>query len=772
MKRFAAILLAGVAALLLIALGLGDRYLRSARPMAEGSVALVGLGDEVEVWRDSLGVPHVWAQSSHDLLFTQGYVHAQDRLWQMELFRRVAAGRLAEVMGAGLVSTDRFLRIIGLWRAAAAQEAALAPESRQQLEAYAAGVNAWLSTRRGALPPELLALRIEPEPWTVQHSLAIEKIMAWDLALYGGAVALSRVASSLDSATLRFFEEAYPDWGPTIVERIPEIPLAAAELLDAVSVTRASNAWVIGGSRTRSGKPILANDMHLALRAPSLWYLMALHGGGFDVAGMTLPGVPYVVAGHNRAIAWGYTNAMLDDVDFFVERLDPSDNTRYLTPAGTEAFTIVTESLRVKGQRDPVVFEVRWSRHGPILPDVRAGEGPVAMRWVAHDVSTSLEGVSGMNRAHGWEGFLAAVRLFNNPHQNVVYADTAGNFGYAMGGRVPRRGEDLPPPILPVPGWTGEWDWRGYLPFERHPQQLNPAAGYVVTANNRQIAGDGAALISSDWEPPFRAQRIREMILTGRDIDADAVHAMQLDVHDALAARYRTHAVAAAQAAGLDEAAATLESWDLRAAADSRGAALFYPWYDALRGQVQRSLFPDGEGRLPRKVLNLVLDSAHLPWIGDGGRATLDALTVLAAHTADSIAAGKTWGDLHHIVAEHALAQALDRILKLNVGAVRAGGSPTTVNVSHYAEGAYPVRAAYGASQRHVVDMADVDGTGGFILPTGQSGLPFDAHYRDQWPRWLNGGLWRIPLDRAAAARVTVHRLTLRPLEPGGYDPP
>jgi penicillin amidase len=708
-----------------------------------------------------------------DLLFAQGYVHAQERLWQMELFRRVAQGRLAEVLGSGLTSTDRFLRTIGLWRAAGAQEAALSAESRRMLEAYVAGVNAWLRRRSGARPPELMALRIEPEPWTVRHSLALEKIMAWDLSLYGGAAALTKAASRLDSAKLRLYEEAYPDWGPTILEaQIPEIPAVAAALLDAGSMTRASNAWVIGGARTRSGKPILANDMHLALRAPSLWYLMALHGGGYDVAGMTLPGVPFVVAGHNRAIAWGYTNAMLDDVDFFLERFDPSDSTRYLTPTGSEPFVVVQETLLVKGVDQPEVFTVRSSRHGPLLPDLRTRQSreAVAMRWAAHDPSNTLQSIPLLNRASNWEEFLAAVRLFDNPHQNVVYADTAGAFGYAMGGRIPVRSGQRSPPILPVPGWTGAWDWQGYHPFERHPQVKNPPNGYVVTANNRQSAGVAGAIISSDWELPFRAYRIREMILAGTALDAAAVHRMQLDVRDALAERYRGRAVEAARAAGVPGMASALESWDLEAGATSRGAALFYAWYEELRRGVSGVLFERGGGSVPSKILNLVLDRGSLTWLGDAGAAQFDSLTTAAARVANSAAAGKVWGDLHSVIAEHALAAApaLERVLDLNIGPVPAGGSPTTVNVSHYSGGRFPVRAAYGPSQRHVVDMSDVDGAGGgFILPTGQSGLPFDAHYRDQWNRWINGGLWQIPLKRETAEKSAVSRLRLTPAEPG-----
>jgi penicillin G amidase len=765
MKRVAFFLL-GLVALAGGALVAGVLYLRSAHPETAGRLEVAGLGADVEVWRDTLGVPHIWAGTENDLFFAQGYVHAQDRLWQMELLRRVAEGRLAEVLGADLLASDIFLRTVGIWRAAGDQEEVLDTAARQTLEAYAAGVNAAIDGWSGALPPELVALGIRPEPWTVRHSLAVEKIMAWDLALYGHAAEATRSAAHLDSATLRALHQDYPAYGPTIIEP-PPIPEAAAALLDGLSATRASNAWVIGGSRTISGKPILANDMHLALRAPSLWYLMALHGGRYDVAGMTLPGVPHVVAGHNRAIAWGFTNAMVDDADLFLERVDAADTTRYLVPGGSEAFQVIAEAFRVKG-RDTVITErIRLTRHGPILPDVRdpAGRDLIALRWAAHDPSRSFSAVPALNRAASRAEFEAAVAEFDNPHQNVVYADTAGNFGYVMGGRIPARPAGRRPPTLPVPGWTGAWDWAGYLDASEHPRSFNPPQGYVVTANNRQAAGPAADRISTEWELPFRAARIREMVLADGPFDAAAVHAMQLDVRDAFAARYRDHAVAAYAAAGLDSVAASLRGWDLAATADSRVAPLFYVWYETLRDRTRRALFDGPGGALPRKSMNLVLDSGALFWRPDG-KALLDSLARVAARAAVDVAAGRSWGDLHTALAEHPLARAelLDRFLHLNVGPAPAGGSPTTVNVSHYAGARFPVVGAYGPSQRHVVDMADVDGAGGFILPTGQSGLPFSDHYADQWPRWLNGGLWRIPLGRAAAEARAVQRLVLTPV--------
>jgi penicillin amidase len=783
----------GYALLALLALvlvgGLGLRvYVRSAEPDYGRGAEIAGLGAPVELWRDSLGVPHLWAEDEADLFRALGWVHAQDRLWQMELLRRVADGRLSEVLGESTLETDRFLRTVGMGRAAAENERRLDPETRRLLEAYAAGVNAWIAGHEGALPPEFLALRFHPEPWTVRNSLSLGKVMAWDLADWELGLDLQHAVDRVGPEKARALFPSYPDWGPTILEDapttarpaatatvapvsgvpLPHVPELALRLLDGASIARASNAWVIGGSRTRSGKPILANDMHLALRAPSLWYLAALHGGGIDVAGMTLPGAPVVVAGHGERVAWGFTNAMVDDVDFFVERLSP-DSSRYLTPSGWQPVEVREEVIRVQG-RGPAVHRVRQTRHGPLLSDVdpRAGGLALAMRWTALDPSHEFRALLGMNRARNADEFLAALRDFDNPHQNVVFADADGRFGYWMAGRVPiRRSGDG---ILPAPGWSGAYDWTGYLPWDEHPHVLDPAGGYVVTANNRQVGPAYAHKIASQWAPPYRAMRIREMVAAGRDLTVDDVARQQMDVLDAMARRYLPQAVRAARLAGDSAAARALEEWEARATVDSRPAALFYTWFEVLRHRVGDDEFGGGGVYFPRPTLERILDAGGSEWVDDvrtPRTETLDELSAAAFREARDTVNGRAWGEIHQTRIDHSLGsvEALDRVLDLNIGPFPNQGSPNTVDVAGF-PGRLPFLNTYGPSERHVVDMADPDGAGGFVIPTGQSGLPFSRHYRDQTPMWREGRLWRIPLDRRLAAARAVERTTLRPSAP------
>jgi penicillin amidase len=791
--RYLARALLVLVALAAAALAAAALWVHSARPVVDGRRSVPGLSAPVEVWRDSMGVPHIWAQTERDALFAQGYVHAQDRLWQMELLRRVAQGRLAEAMGGALLDGDRFLRTVGLWRAALAEERALDPGQRASLQAYAAGVNAFLRGHRGAPPPELLLLRIRPEPWTVASTLAIEKVMAWDLAEYYASLAVWDGARRLGPERASLILPQYPASGPDILEATPPPPLPApvAALLESASMVHASNSWVVSGRYTRSGKPILANDMHLQLQAPPIWQLQALHAPGLDVVGMTLPGVPYVIAGHSRAVAWGFSNAMVDDADLFLERLD-STGRGYMVPGGGVApLTVVTETLRVRSRDRPELLRLRLTRHGPLVEDVerRAGGEVVALQWASQAPAHSFAGIAALNRARDWREFLAAVDRFDDPHQNVVYADTAGHIGYAMAGRVPLRGAAIPgsakpPPMLPVPGWTGAWDWMGWLPFAAHPQVEDPADGYVVTANNRQDSSAVSRLITGDWAPPWRAARIREMIRGGgalapapaaggalaqaerapaRAYDAAAILRMQMDVHDARAERYLGRAVEAAAAAGLRQTEATLRAWDGEARADSHPAAVFEVWLIVLRRLEARSLYGGAPGYFPTTLQDRTLEEGSLPWAP--GVAAYRELALRALREADSVARGRTWGELNHVVIGHPLGSVrpLQRLLRFTLGPLPRGGSPATVNASDFSGRSLPVTTTYGPSQRHVVDMGDIDGAGGFILPGGESGLPFDRHYRDMLDAWQRGRLWLIPLDRGRARSRSPHTLVLEP---------
>lgn len=760
-----------------------------------GTLAVDGLSGPVDVLRDTLGVPHLWAESVEDAVFAQGFVHASDRLWQIEMFRRVATGRLSEIFGEATLSSDRFLRTLGMARAAERAAEAADDESLALVEAYVRGVNAGIEALGGSLPPEFVLLRTRPEPWSVVDALAIEKIMAWDLTEYGVSLSVAAARAALDDEAFALVRPEYPEWGATIlqdgetvtfsagssrgpardegppagsVESPPElslellasaaIPSDALPFLESVNVVRASNSWVVGGSRSRSGKPLVANDMHLGLDAPTLWYLVGLHAPGLDVVGMTLPGSPFVTAGHSAAVAWGFTNAIVDDADFFIERVDPSDPTRYLTPEGSLPFDVREEAIVVRGRDEAVTLEVRETRHGPIMTPVetRAGDQLLALRWVAHDASTTTLAIRAMNMAQSAEEFIDAVRLFTNPHQNVVFADTAGTFGYWMAGTVPLRRSGRPP-LLPVPGWTGEYDWLGVLPFDEHPHVINPERGYIATANNRQSRGGSDLLVTDGtWAPPYRAMRIEELIEGQALHDAGSLAGIQMDVTSGFALRYKGYAAGTLREAGFEEEAASLEAWDGAATKDSRAATLFMSWRAAMITGLRRSLYGGPAGYTPQRAVERVIDQRH---------PLLDSLAPAAARQAAEVSADLTWGEAHQLSLDHPLGRipVIGSLLGFGRSDIPREGSPGSVNAAHASGGRPPFRMTYGASERHVVDMADVDGSGGFILPGGQSGYPRHPNAFDQLERWLDGELFLLPMLRSTVEARTVTRLRLVP---------
>lgn len=815
MRRF--LRLGGTLLLLgLVAGGLLLARLRTGPGLPTGERTLVGLDGPVEVLWDSLAIPQLWATTPRDALFAQGYLHGTHRLWQVEMFRRVARGRLSELFGEATLETDRFLRTLGMDRAAEAGIPLLDPEARRLLEGYLAGLNAAVADRPRLLPPEFLVLGARPEPFTLGDVLALEKIMAWDLADYQRSLNLAQARARLGEADFSRVAPRYPEGAVTILESagvedgdavpgvgapvtgtsggeavpVPDAPgptgvavrdetgvlpaflpdpdrvalLASARrpapggfgFVDALGTVRASNAWVVGPERSASGKPLVANDMHLSLDQPTLWYLVGLHAPGLEVVGMSLPGTAGVVAGRTAGVAWGFTNAAVDDVELYLERVDPSDPTRYLTPDGTAAFESRVEVIRVRGRPDDTL-RVRSTRHGPVISEVepRAGGELLSLRWVALDPSTTASALLRMNRAGTAGEFLAALEGFSDPHQNVVFADTAGEWGYWMAGRIPDRPGGVPP-LGPVPSWTGAFDWQGYLPFHQHPHALRPPSGLVATANNRQTRGPvGDRINAGGWEEPWRAERITELLRGRRDHDVESMRTLQLDVVSLPGLRYREVAARAFRAAGAPEAAMEVEAWDGAATLESRGATLFHAWWDAVRMELRRQRWDGEDGYLGYIHLLEALD-AGLP------EATLARTGAVALEGPDG-----PWGEVHRLTLDHPLAQLgiLRTLLGFGIRDLPREGTPHTVNVASYQRTGEGWRVRSGPSQRHVADLADLD-AGGFILPGGQSGHPGGRHARDQLARWRSGGLVPLPMSRAGAEARTVARLRLVP--PGG----
>ncbi|MCX6136498.1 MAG: penicillin acylase family protein, partial [Ignavibacteriales bacterium] len=614
-------------------------------PVVEGNVIAHGLEKPVHVMRDGYGVPHILARSEHDLFFTQGYVHAQDRLWQMDLERRAALGRLSEVLGTRTLPYDKLFRTVGLGRIADSLESALHPESRRILQAYADGVNCFIASHRGKYPIEFDMLNYEPEPWTIRHSLALMRLAAWELNMaWYVDLTLGELVRRLGEEKANQVFPTYPENAPIMVPKElagKKMPLAALDFWNVDKEFRAtfgfsgmhvgSNAWVVGPKRSVSGKAMLANDPHLAYTAPARWYELHMKGGSYDVAGVSLPGAPLIVIGHTKDIAWGMTNVMADDADFFVEKQDTLRPELYQYRDQWRTFETYTDTIVVKDSL-PVVLMARSSVHGPIVNDVHprggaAGGAPLALRWTGQNISDEFFALSIINRAKDWSGFLGGVKHFTVPGQNFLYADAEGNIGYHAGVRLPVRGTQNP--SLPLPGWTGEYDWRGFVPFEELPWLYNPPEGFIASANNKLVDNSFPYHISNLWEPPSRIQRIRDMLMERPQCTVGDFKTMQLDTYSAFARDVVPHILIAydsttAVAPVVENALRHFRNWHFQELRDDVTSTLFqffmtHLLQNTFEDEMGPELFHDYifMANMPYRVIMAMLQRDNAEWFDD-----------------------------------------------------------------------------------------------------------------------------------------------------------
>ncbi len=544
---------------------------RSTVPPLDGQLALAGLKAPVEILFDRFGIPHVYARDPEDAWMTVGYLHARERAWQMEVYRRATGGRLSELFGPATLRADKRFLALGLRRAASAEWQSATPSVRTALQRYADGVNAGMRAMgRWGRPPEFQLLRLAPEPWTPVDSLAVARLLAWRLAENRrGELVRGLLSRSIGAAAANALMGPLPPGAPTIVQTgteerarstsvsadlagpvarldAPALP-PGLEWLDITARAGGSNSWVIAGSRTASGRPLLANDPHLGVEMPSIWYEVHVIAAGLDVAGVTLPSTPFVVIGHNTRIAWGLTNTGADVVDFYVEDVDMTRR-QYLYRGAWRPLSVTTFAIDVRGRSQPEPYEVFSTLHGPLVatevawedpPDFSGATGrldprPLALRWEAVRQGETAGAFEALNRAANWADFLAATRRFGAPSQNIVYADVDGHIGYAMSGRIPVRAAG--DGGAPVPGWTGEFEWTGSVAPERLPAMLDPPSGQIVTANS-EIDRRWAQPMTRDWTAPFRTMRILERLGARTGLDRDDMQSLQADVHATAADR-------------------------------------------------------------------------------------------------------------------------------------------------------------------------------------------------------------------------------------------
>jgi penicillin amidase len=754
-------------------------------PGARVRERLAGLRAPVEILTGRHGMPFIYARAEDDLFFVQGYLHAQERLFQMDFLRRVAQGRMAETFGERplrwqdltvrlkgktTVDLDHYLQAFDLAGAARACLPRLSQGGLRVLEHYSRGVNRYIESARLQLPLELRLLGISPEPWTPADSLLLYKGFAFQLAV---AYRAKLTADAL---------------GQRLAGR-PELvaSLFPRDASDSPTVL-GSNCVALAGSRSVTGRPLLANDPHLPMQAPTLFFQVHLSAGGLEVAGVGAPGLPGVVIGHNRDLAWGITHAYVEDSDVILEDVDRQGRVRrgdQLVPLQERAV-----SIAIKGAK-PAARRVRWSEHGPLISDilVDVSDGPSgpppgfglrraqSVRWTGFAPATDLEGFLGFARASTWDEFRAAARHLHTPAWNLTYADAAGHIGYQLAGAVPRR--DPGEPFGALPGWEAAPP-QGLVPFEELPHSLDPGTGYVVTANQRIVADDYPHLLSRFHEPPYRARRLAQLVEERPRHDVADLRRMQLDQRSLWAQRIldevlRPHAQSScALDIHVDGALSQLVAWNGEADLGSCSAALFYAF---IRAFVERLL----RGRLGDDLCSAYLELANQavlpleriiaepgsPWFADDGErdrmvdhALADAVTMLRQRYGDDKATWR-WGALHPLVHRHPLGHVAGMNKVLNIGPYPAGGDGTTVGLGGFSL-AHPFAMSVGPAARLVMDAGNWDRSA-MVLSTGQSGRALDPHYADQAELHARGRLAPWPFTRSAVEDAAVRRTMLLP---------
>ena len=769
---------------------------RTRLPRIQGNLSMKGIQGKVEILRDRWGVAHVFAASTTDVLFAQGFVHAQERLWQMDFTRRVVSGRLAEVLGEAALPFDRAMRTLSMYVTAGEEARRVPGNFRPLMEAYVAGINAAMqqAIEQHKLPVEFLLLGYRPEPWQLADSYGWGKLMSWTLATNWQS----------EFMRLQIIRRLGPEKAAELevdLERSWAVILDLGTLLSggqAADATRrytgsrsdegaGSNNWVVHGSRTTTGKPLLANDMHLEMTTPGIWYEIHLRGGELEVAGVSLPGVPLVIAGHNRSVAWGFTDGFPDVQDLYEEHL------RQISSGGWEyefkrqwlPAEVRREEILIKGGKR-VVEEVLVTRHGPVInrlfKEAFPDAPPLALRWTALDPDDSLLAIYSMNLASDCKEFHEALRHFDNPSQNVVYADTLGNIAYTLNGKIPIRAKG--DGTVPAPGWSGDHEWTGTIPFEDLPHLVNPPPGYIATANNQVERPDFPYFLGKDYLVPDRAERILELLAARTRVDVAYFRQMHSD-QVAVSARRLANYLGGLQVSDPDLQVVVdgMRTWDGKLGVGSPLGAV----YEATVQQAIRLLLEHWLGELGVRIQGKgpfagqwpehtwewfmrLLERPESIWFDLGNGEHRDDVLKLALEKAVQFLKKELgprlqdweWGKLHRLAFGHVLGsqKPLDRVF--NVGPFPIGGDGTTIAASFTSWYDLAPRPVTGPPFRFIADLSDLEHCWGQLVP-GQSGHLASPHYRDGVTPWLTGEYHPMLFNRQEIEKNVEGWLTLNP---------
>ena len=765
-------------------------YLRFTLPDYNGEIIVPGIIKPVDIIRDAYGMPHIYAQTDADAHFAVGYCMAQDRLFQMDLMRRAARGKLAEILGKDLVPVDRFFRTITAGKSFEEIAAAYKHETISAAKGYAAGVNYFIKHHKGPLPIEFTILGYAPQPWQPSDAVAIQYVMAQDL---NTAFAVEMLhAAVIEKVGETMAQEIFPDYAEGYPTIVPPQGSTALEFLKTLNLAReirgtegggASNSWVVSGKKSATGKPILANDPHLGHRVPGIWYEAHIVSPSMNVSGALLPGIPFVIIGANEHVAWGFTNVMADDADFYIEKINPANPDQYEFMGRWEDMTIKAAVINVK-DADVVKFKVRLTRHGPIIDEINKYKEPkntaLSMRWTAYEVLHATPFYY-LNTARSVDDIEKAAEHFKCPGQNWVYADDKGNIGFWAAVGIPMR--DGFSGAVPVPGWDGKHEWKGYVPTEQQPHLKNPARGWIATANNKHVGDDYPYPISHYYTMPDRFVRIEEMITAKQKFDTQDFAKMQADFYVVLAKEWVPMMLASLSGKQFSEnekkAIAALKNWNFVAGTEDIAPTVFHATINAMaKNTFKKRLGEDlywqylkNKDVVFNAMRNLIAagqsrwfedaDTAEVEGINDIiGKSFSEAIIYLEEKMGSNVDDWK-WGDLHTLTLYHPFGKSSPLMgYFMNIGPNPMGGSIATVNPQPY-KLAEPWEGYHGASLRYIIDFANRKNSRR-VIPAGISGNFMSPHYRDQAELWRTGKYRPFVLDRKsveADARYTLKML-------------
>ncbi len=766
-------------------------HLRTAAlPDYSENVQIPGLTNEVTILRDSFAIPHIYAEDEADMYRAVGFAMAQDRLWQMDLLRRVTQGRLSEIMGKDQLNTDLLMRALRIQEKSEKVLAQLSPEITATLEAFSDGINHYLESY--PLPPEFKILGYKPEPWKPVHSVNLIGYMSWDLTSgWKTELLLHQVNREVSAGQL---EELLPDMENHATPIFPDFDIAVnpdETLLSAnaslkklgVEIFQGSNNWAVSGEKSKTGKPLLANDMHLGLFAPGIWYQMhQVAEGEVNVTGLVLPGQPYVICGHNDSIAWGMTNVAVDDLDFYAETLN-EDSTKYLLDNQWKDLLIKEEIIQTK-EGEEIRETLKFTHRGPLVNRFKnEDETALSIRWLGNEMSNELRTVFLLNRANNRNDFRDAVKTFKSVSQNIVYADAAGNIGLQTSAGVPiREGSG----IEVYPGDTSRYDWTGLVPFEELPFEFNPERGYVSSANNKTVPGDYPHHIGTWFAMPDRIDRIREMLEATEKHGVEDFARMHNDYKSKKAEKFTPEFLEALNTENSwndtqQAAFQKLQQWDYILSRESQAASVFEILYRKVAENLIKDDLPSelydsfmGERILVENLMENVLSVENSHWPDDQNtpetetwndvvvRAFKETVEELDQQLGPDVEAWN-WEKIHTFTLGHPLGvvEMLNKALKLNRGPYGVPGSyHTATPYSYNYDNLYNV--THGASHRHIFDLADWDASK-TVIPTGTSGIPASDFYLDQTDMYLENRYHADPFSQEKVLRGARFSMKLLP---------